>query len=151
MRILTHNVGRHLASFEALDDLLISSAADVVCLQEVPLSYVEQRFPRLAAHHPHQVHTCRRTTDGMGMALLSKWSMGEWQTVRLAAEGLELQQRVLLHHADEGGRLIVYNIHLTYPWIRRRRLGLWPHLKCVFRRDHFNGRLVAWSTRYAVG
>lgn len=142
LRILTHNVGQHLASFDALDQLMILADADLVCLQEIPLAYTEQRFPHLAARYPYQGHTCREITNGIGMALLSRWPIEVCDTMRLAPEGLVLQQRAVLR--PEGSHpLVVYNIHLTFPWIRLRSLPVWPRVMVPWYDHHVRSDEVA--------
>lgn len=124
IRILTHNVGQHLARFDVLDHLIATSNADVVFLQELPTAYATAHLPYLREHYPYQIYTPSRASESAGMAIVSRHRMSDVAELQLAPEGLVYQQRVRLYF--NGHSILAYNIHLTFPWFRPSPLPFWP-------------------------
>lgn len=117
-RILSYNVGQHLTSHAALTELILSSRADVVLLQEVTTAFINTCWDTLVQAYPHRTHGVYTPDGRTALVTLSTHCVLEIEDLLLNPASLVHQQRLVI---SLDGRLVtLYNIHTTFPWIRFR-------------------------------
>lgn len=130
LRILSFNTGQALPTWEDTNRLIQENDADIILYQEITKEFIDQFWPQLVYTYPYQVHGPLQGDRQAGMGILSRYPITETKDFKLANDGLVFQQKAV---ANIEGRLVsVYNIHLTYPWIRIRQAPIittlpWPY------------------------
>lgn len=118
LRILSYNTGQDLPDYDEVDKLVRESGADIVILQEITHDYITGYWPEMLAMYPYQVYGPLQGEKQVGMGILSRYPVIELSNFKLADNGLVFQQRALVNIDDRV--VALYNIHLTFPWIRVR-------------------------------
>jgi len=131
--ILSHNVGQDMASPAALSMLIQQSNADIVLLQELPQTYIDEHLPAFAHVYPYQSYSPHQSLKQICMAILSRHPIVREDHFKLAAHGLVHQQRAVIAIYDKC--TIVYNIHLTYPRIDIAHPSRIPYLPRLIYND----------------
>jgi len=125
LRVLTHNVGRQLIDEDRLLRLIKDSDAELVLLQEISEDCAARCFKALVALYPYSAFGALSLLDrDMGMAVMSRHPILSNEDLKLTEEGIVVQQRVRVKLHLEA--LSIYNVHLTLPWIRSRRVAWFP-------------------------
>lgn len=131
--ILSHNVGKDMASPAALSMLIQQSNADIVLLQELPQTYIDEHLPAFTHIYPYQSYSPHQSLKQICMAILCRHPIVRKDHFKLAVHGLVHQQRAVID--IYGNSTIVYNIHLTYPRIELAQLSRIPHLPRLIYND----------------
>lgn len=118
LRILSYNTGQDLPDYAHVDNLVRESNADIVVLQEITKDYIDEYWSGLLETYPYQVYGPLEGEKQVGMGILSRYPITEVDNFKLADNGLVFQQRALVNIDDRV--ITLYNIHLTFPWIRVR-------------------------------
>lgn len=125
LRVLTHNVGRQLIDEELLLRLIRDNDAELVLLQEISQHCAARCFKALADVYPFSAFGALSLLDrDMGMAVMSRHPILSNEDLKLTEEGVVVQQHVRVRL--DGETLSIYNVHLTLPWIRSRRVAWFP-------------------------
>lgn len=141
IRIVSHNVGQTLAHWNQIEPLLSHEDVDVVFLQEVPSSLATQVVENFKTSYPFQARGSTSGPNEIGMMTLSRYPILSTNNLRLDAEGLVEQQRLLINM--RGHHLIAYNIHTTFPWLRFNRESGNSRGPSITYDDSVRGREIA--------
>lgn len=76
--------------------------------------------------YPYQEYSPVVEEKGVGMGVLSRYPLVNPEYFKLMAEGVISQQKVMLQYDEQ--TIILYNIHLTFPQIRLKRIAHIPWL-----------------------
>ncbi len=118
LRILSYNTGQDLSDYAHVDKLVRESHANIVVLQEITKDYIDEYWSELLGIYPYQVYGPLEGEKQVGMGILSQYPITELDNFKLADNGLVFQQRASVN--IDGRVITLYNIHLTFPWIRVR-------------------------------
>lgn len=123
-RILSHNVGQDLPDYNGLDSLIYRVDAEIVLLQEITRDYVDGHWAKLSHNYPHLSHGPFVEQKQVASGILSKYPLLKVDNFKLADIGIVPQQHALID--IEGKVVSMYNIHLTFPWVKLERIPFFP-------------------------
>jgi endonuclease/exonuclease/phosphatase (EEP) superfamily protein YafD len=129
LRVLTFNVWGDNPQLEAVEAWIRNSNADVVLLQEIPVTYSENGLPGLLDLYPYQFVQSLEMRF-WGNAVLSRIPFDESEYFDLEADGTPSHQRVVFDW--QGESIALYNIHLLMP------IGEQAHLSLPFDNPFLN-------------
>lgn len=127
LRILSHNVGQDLPNYDALAGMICSTNADITLLQEITRDFVDRYWDsKLSKLYPYRVYGPFLEEKQVASGILSRYPIVGTKDFKLADSALVFQQRALID--IQGKTIVIYNIHLTFPWIKFKRD---PILNCI--------------------
>jgi endonuclease/exonuclease/phosphatase family metal-dependent hydrolase len=135
MIIFSHNIGRYLSDYSYLNAIIVDSDADIVILQEITSKYIHEYSNNLRDLYPYQTYgPFHDEKEKVGMGILSRYPVVEFQDFKLDEQSLVNQQRVAIDF--DGDYVVIYNVHLTFPWIGIKRDPFIALLPIPFFDDH---------------
>jgi len=133
LRILSHNTAQDLPDFDNIDRLIRQSNVDIVILQEVTKENIDRHLQNLLDEYPYQVYGPLQDEKQIGMGILSRYPLTNMANFKLVDGGLVFQQKVSVN--VDGAVITIYNIHLTFPWVRMKQSSLISNLSFPFYDD----------------
>jgi len=127
--ILTHNTAQHLSKWESINMLINKYNPNIIFLQELEKNKVKKYWNKLLKKYPYQTSFF----DGnktIGMGILSKYPIIKIENFKLVQESLVFQQKVEIKINNKIFSL--YNIHLTFPWIKKIKDPLFSKIPWLF-------------------
>jgi endonuclease/exonuclease/phosphatase family metal-dependent hydrolase len=121
--ILSMNVGQHLVETKSINSFILEQNTDIVLLQEITGTYIENGWKDLVEIYPYQIHGPLLSEKRVGMGILSRYPIISSDNFKLAKEGLVFQQRVVAQIDEK--KVAIYNIHTTYPWFHSHQVLPW--------------------------
>jgi len=129
MSILTHNTAQHLSKWENINNLINKYNPNIIFLQELEKDKVKKYWNKLLDKYPYQT-SFFDDNKTIGMGILSKYPIVKNENFKLVKESLVFQQRVEIKIGNQIFSL--YNIHLTFPWIKKIKDPLFSKFPWLF-------------------
>jgi endonuclease/exonuclease/phosphatase (EEP) superfamily protein YafD len=127
--ILTHNTAQHLSKWENINILIHKYNPNIIFLQELDKYKIKKYWNKLLKKYPYQT-SFFDINKTIGMGVLSKYPILKVENFKLVKESLVFQQKIEIKIDNQIFSL--YNIHLTFPWIKKIKNPLFSKIPWLF-------------------